>query len=366
MPAEKVAIFIPSLAGGGAERVALFVCEALSQAGYAVDLVVARNKGALVDHPAARAWRVDLGARNEMLCLFRLIRYARRSKPDVMIAMVHSAKIMAGLAKLFVPGLPLIISVHNNLDLPRQKLFWVRRLFGFALERRLYRGVIAAHAVSRALAQQVVTFFALPPERVHTIYNPLIARDGPADLPPGHESWFERPVLISAGRLVPQKDHAALVRAFAASGLASRASLLILGEGPLRRELEELGASLGLGDSMRLPGAVPGITPYLRRAKGFLLSSRYEGLPLVLVEALAAGLPIAAFDCPTGPAEVLNDGALGRLLDLGDQAGLAQAMKDIISGELAAPSGAAVQAQIAKFEPARIARQYIDLVAARG
>ena len=127
----KVAVFIPSLQGGGAEQIALFVAGSLAERGVPVDLVVARNVGSLTNHPVATALRVDLGAWNELLCLFRLIRYLRANKPDILFAMVHTAKIMAGLAKLFVPEVRLIISVPQQSRSTAQEPFlgaWIARL----------------------------------------------------------------------------------------------------------------------------------------------------------------------------------------------------------------------------------------------
>ena len=180
--------------------------------------------------------------------------------------------------------------------------------------------------------------------------------------PPEHEPWFALPVLVSAGRLVDQKNHSAMLAAFAQSGLAGRATLLILGDGPLRAGLEAEAHILGIAQSVIFGGRVPDISVYLRRAAGFVLSSRYEGLPLVLVEALANGLPIVSFDCPTGPAEVLDNGALGRLLAPDDIAGLARGMNDIVAGTLKAAPKEAIERQLVKFTPHLIADQYFALL----
>ena len=362
MSRAKIAVFIPSLMGGGAERVALFCANSLSQAGYDVDLVVARSAGPLADDPIAKRLRVDLGAPNEMLCLPHLVKYVRRAAPDLMIAMVHSAKIMAGLAKLFVPDLRLVISVHNNLDLANADHFWVRRYFGFGLERRLYRNVEAAHAVSLALAAQVEQYFGIPRDHIYTIYNPLIEIEPTPQLPDDRKRWFDRPVIMTAGRMVPQKDHVGLIKAFRDAKLAGSARLLILGDGPLGPDLAILAKELGLEGDILMPGRVADIRPYLDAATGFALSSRFEGLPLVLIEALRAGLPIVAYDCPTGPAEALANGALGRLLTPGDIAGFAQALRDMVSGDLAAPDPRLASEQLARFSPPTIAQGYVQLV----
>lgn len=358
----KLAIFVPSLAGGGAERIALFVTDTLVKAGYDVDLVVARNVGSLVDHPIAREHRVDLKAANEMLCLRQLVRYVDEVKPQLLFASIHSAKIMAGFAKKARPWLPLAISVHNNLDLPRFQRFWPRAIFGFALERWLYRDVRAVHTVSKKMARQAIRAFAVPESIVRPIYNPVLERGGPSVIDPRHIGYFDRPVLVNAGRLVTQKNHAALIAAFHASGMAGTARLLILGEGPLRPALEKQIRSLGLEGSVLLPGFVPDIRAYLERAQGFVLSSRNEGLPLVLLEALSAGIPVAAFDCPTGPDEILDHGAFGRLVPPGDVAGLAAAMRDMLSGVLSAPPAHDIVAHMQAFQPEHVGQQYLAFI----
>lgn len=359
---KKIALFIPSLDGGGAERVALFVAEALAERGYGLDLVVARPTGALLDDPVARRFMRSLDAANEMLCLPQLIRYLRGNRPDLLLALVHSAMIMAGLACLAVPETRLAISVHNALEIPRGRRFWPRMLLGYGPERRLYRNVVGAHAVSHALAAQVGRQFHIRSDRIVTIYNPVPARLGIGSIAAEHESWFDRPVLMTAGRLVAQKDHATMVDAFARSGLAGSARLLILGEGELRNAIERQVESLGLAGWVLLPGFLPDVPAYLARSAGFALSSRHEGFGIVLIEALAAGIPVASFACPTGPEEILAYG--GRLLRPGDIDGLAQAMRDMVSGRLPPADPSSVARLMAAIDPRRIADAYADFVEA--
>ena len=358
----KVAIFLPSLAGGGAERIGLFVTERLAAAGIDVDLVVACREGPLADAPAFVRHGVDLSAPNEMLSLPALLRYVDRARPDLLFAFIHSAKMIAGLARKRRPWLRLAISVHNALDLPRGARFWPRALFGYGPERWLYRDVVAAHAVSRDLAAQVARHFALPADRVHTIYNPLPDRDPPGAIDPAHEVIFARPVIVNAGRMVAQKDQATLLAAFHASGLAGEANLLVLGEGPLRPALATQAERLGIAGSVHMPGFVADVRAYMARAAGFALSSRNEGFGLVLAEALSVDCPVAAFDCPVGPRELLGDGVYGRLLPPGDVSALAQAMRDMVAGTLAAPAPATIAAHLRQFDPDAVAAAYVALV----
>jgi glycosyltransferase involved in cell wall biosynthesis len=358
-----ISVFIPSLAGGGAERVAIFAADALHQAGYDVDLVYACRKGPLADHAVVKEMGVGLNAPNEMLCLPHLVRYLRRRKPDLIIAMVHSAKIMAGLARAFSPETRLAISVHNNLLPPRPYRFWFRRVFGFGIERRLYRHTVAAHSVAKELAEQTARCFDLPKEKSFAIYNPLNDSAVAASIPDAHRAWFDRPVILSAGRLVPQKDQAALIRCFAASGLASTCRLVILGEGRLRPTLERLIRSLALDDAVVMPGHVPDLRPYLAKASVFALSSQFEGLPLVLLEALQARTPIVSFACPTGPAELLAGGQFGRLIAPGDEQEFAAALKEAVDGRTPKPAPAEVESHLLQFSPETIRSQYRAFVA---
>jgi glycosyltransferase involved in cell wall biosynthesis len=355
----KISIVIPSLQGGGGERVALFMTESLASAGYDVDLVVACNVGALVDHPTAVRHRVDLGAPNEMLCLPRLVRYLKRTKPDLVIAAMHTSKIMAGLAKFLIPDLPLAISVHNHLDLPRSKRFWFRAAFGYLPERWLYRNVIAAHVVSNALVEQVARNFHLPVEKIWPIYNPVLKRVTAPEMQASHSIWFDKPVLITVGRLVAQKNHAGMIRAFDLSDLKGKAKLLILGEGALDGALKAQCHAAGLENDVLFGGWVPDTRAYMAKARGFVMSSDYEGFALVLVEALANGLPIVSYDTPVGPREVLDHGKLGRLTPCGNEAALAQGMRDIMSGAISPAPPPAVAAHLARFAPETIRAQYI-------
>jgi glycosyltransferase involved in cell wall biosynthesis len=358
----RIAVLLPSLNGGGAERVALFLVEVLAEAGYHVDLLVAVNAGAYVDHPVAKRHRVDLKAPNEMLSALRIARWCRREKPDLLIAFVHTAKIMAGIARKLVPDIPLVISVHAALDIPKPYRFWWRRWFGHGPERWLYRGVLGAHVVCGDLKGQVERHFAIPEERVEVIYNAMTTLAPPCDLPPEHEAWFDRPVLMTAGRMTRQKDQATLVEAFARSGLAGSARLLLLGTGELEGALRDQARRLGVEGDVVFAGFRADVASYLARASGFFLSSKFEGFALVLAEALATGVPVIAFDCPSGPREVLEGGKLGRLLPPGDIEGLAQAMRDAAAGRLVRPCSMAVGESLERFSPALIAQGYVSFV----
>ena len=160
--------------------------------------------------------------------------------------------------------------------------------------------------------------------------NPVVTPDlleqaaAPLDHP-----WFgpdQPPVILGVGRLHPQKDYPTLLRAFAKLRAQRQARLVIIGEGGERPALESLAAELGVDGDVDLPGFTRNPYRFMGRAAIVALSSRWEGSPNILVEAMACGTPVVATDCPSGPAETLENGRYGRLVPMGDPAALADAL----------------------------------------
>jgi len=361
---KRVALLVPSLVAGGAERGAIFVGRVLEQAGYRVELVAAVSKGALLDEPWARAHLVELHARAELLALPGWLRYLDAARPALAISFVHSANLVSGLGGKMRPRIPFIVSLRNSLVLPRREQWWVRRWLGLGLERRLYVRASFVQAVSRELYDQAATLLAVPPERLWLTYNSA-QLSGEAPAPPalgdGERIASLAPYLVSAGRLVPVKGFDRVIRAFAAARLPEPWKLVIVGEGPLRGELEALARVEGVGPRVIFAGYRDPLLPWLAGARGFVFGSHGEGLPRVLLEALDARLPIAACRAP-GVDEVLGGGGFGRLLPADDSASLAQAMRDIAQGVLAAPPPDALATHLARFSPEAVGASYLAMV----
>src|SRR5690606_28508653 len=200
---------------------------------------------------------------------------------------------------------------------------WVsgRTLLAHRLAPLTYRGADGVIAVSDGVKDALVTVLGVPEGKVATLYNPVVAPELKrlAREDPCHP-WFaagEPPVVLGVGSLTPRKDFATLVRAFARLERPD-ARLVILGEGEERAALQALVAELGLTGRVDLPGFAQNPFAFMSRAAVFVLSSTLEGLPGALVQALACGCPAVATDCPSGPREVLRDGAVGPLVPVGD------------------------------------------------
>ena len=194
----------------------------------------------------------------------------------------------------------------------------------------------AAHfvGVSRGVSDSLATSFGIPRESITTIYNPVVTPDlhAKAAEQPDH-LWLRHdgaPVVLAAGSLEEVKDYPTLIRAFARLAARRPCRLVILGEGSKRKEIEGLVEESRLTDRVSLPGWVENPFAFMARASLFALSSRWEGLPTVLVEALACGCPCVSTDCPSGPAEILLNGDLGPLVPVGDDAALAEAMERVL------------------------------------
>jgi glycosyltransferase involved in cell wall biosynthesis len=167
-------------------------------------------------------------------------------------------------------------------------------------------------------------------------------------------------VIVATGRLAPQKNFPLLLQAFALLRRQRPARLLILGEGRLRPQLEALIAELGLGEDVALPGFVTNPYAAFARASLFVLSSDYEGLGNVLIEAMACGCPVVSTNCPSGPAEILEGGRLGELVPVKDAAALSAAMLRALDTPRA--SADALRRRGAYFSQERSAERYLELL----
>lgn len=327
----KLALYLPSLRGGGAERVMVTLANGIAQRGYAVDLVLAKAEGPYLGDVAENVRVVDLRAARVATSLPGLVRYLRRERPVAMLSALSHANVIAVLARRLA-GVPVrvVVSERANFSLSKANaLSWRGRMMGHFMRWSypLAEGVVA---VSRGVADDLARSVKLPRDAIDVVYNPVMTNDliAMSRSEPEHP-WFaegQPPVVLGVGRFVFQKDFSTLVRAFARVRANRPVRLLILGEGELRGELESLVRSLDIEKDVALPGFRDNPFPYMRAASVFVLSSAWEGLPNALIQAMACGTPVVSTDCPSGPAEILENGRWGRLVPVGDEIALAEAM----------------------------------------
>jgi glycosyltransferase involved in cell wall biosynthesis len=339
--AGRLAIFLPSLGGGGAERAALKLAGGLADRGHAVDLVLATAAGPFLTGVPPRVRVVDLGASRVLRALPSLVRYLRRTRPVALTACLNHANIVAVWARALARcRCRLVVVEHNTLSETSANGATRRDRAMPALARRFYPWADYVVGVSADAVDDLAAVTHVRRDRLCVILNPVVADDliEQAQSPPEHP-WFEEatPVLVAAGRLRPQKDFPTLLRAFATLRTSRRARLVIFGEGPDRSELLALATALGVADDVAFPGFSDNVYAYMAHAAAFVLSSRWEGLPTVLIEALACRAPVIATDCPSGPREILAGGRYGRLVPVGNVDALAGAMRAAVDGEIPPP-----------------------------
>lgn len=327
--ASRVAFFMPSLRGGGAERVIADLARGVAKRGYPVDLVILSKVGAVTDDLGDGVRLVDLKRTRAAFALPALVAYLRRAEPTVMLSTLEHTNVLAVMAARFSRGTRVVVREANT---PDQDLA-SEGLKGKAVRtamRAAYRAASRVVAVSEGVANALVSALGLPRERITVIASPVIterllrgAREAP------EHPWFSDdgdPVILGVGRLVEQKGFDVLVRAFARVREQLPVRLVIFGEGPLRGELTELVKALGVSEFVQLPGFVGNPFSHMAACDLFVLSSRWEGLPNVLIQAMASGAKVVSTDCPSGPREVLDGGELGELVAVNDVDGLAEAI----------------------------------------
>ena len=360
---RQISIFVPEMGGGGAERSMLKLAGGLAARGYRVDLVLARAEGPLLAEVPASVRLVDLGASRVLTCLPMLVRYLRREQPAALLSVLH-ANIIALLAqRLASVQTRVVVSERNTLSREAQHYASdLRMRLMPKLAKYFYPWADCIVAVCQGVANDLTKIVGLSPERVRVIYNPIVTSElMEMAQAPIEDPWFEPgepPVILAVGRLSAQKDFSTLIRAFGLVRQVDRARLIILGEGEERDALESLVRQLDLEQDVSMPGFVPNPYPYMRRASLFVLSSRWEGLPGVLIEALYCRVPIVATDCPGGTREILADGKYGRLVPVGDPRALASAIEASLTGALPRPP----QESWRPFEPEVVLSQYIDVL----
>ncbi|MFT3968061.1 MAG: glycosyltransferase [Sphingobium sp.] len=357
--AGKVAIYLPDLSGGGAERLHVQLAPALESLGYAVRFVLDRPGGALEGLLPSTIARFVLGGRRQLAALPRLVRYLRQDRPDILVGNMEHMNVMAVLARRLarVPT-RVVVTQHNAFSEQVKRASWQWRVLP-----PLYRAILpradAVVAVSAGVADDLAERTGFPRDAISVIHNGVIDHGffSRAAEEPQHR-WFAegRRVIVGMGRLVAQKDFATLVRAFALAPQDTR--LLILGEGPQRAELEALAASLDLAGRVDMPGFLSNPLPFLRKASLFVLSSRFEGFGNVVAEALALGTPVVSTDCPHGPAEILQAGRFGLLVPPGDSEALGVAITHALA---AVPDHEALSERGRHFSVSACAQAYSEL-----
>jgi glycosyltransferase involved in cell wall biosynthesis len=362
MPEQRIALYMTYLEAGGAERVMLNLALGFVSRGYAVDLLVTQARGEFKNQVPVGVNLIDLDAPRTLSAIPKLVSYLRSVRPAFLLSALSHNNLIALWSGL-IAGTRVVVSEHGVVSQSTQMSPNRREKFVPLLMRLFYpfaRGIVA---VSTAGADDLACIAHLRRERIKVIHNPVIGSELPSLAAAGLEhKWFgehEPPVILSVGRLAPEKGFDILIRAFALLCARRPVRLVILGEGTQRSELESLVRSLQISEDVALPGYAPNPFRFMARCKVFVLSSRSEGFGNVLVEALACGAQVVATNCPGGPAEILNNGEYGRLVPVNDPEALANAIETALDHPIPIEK---LRARAEDFSIDKIATQYLEVL----
>lgn len=353
---------------GGVERVGLRLAERWRAEGHEVTILLGRDRGPCRDQRPELTYRrfaepFSTAGWETVWMMACLVRHLLRERADVIFCpgLTYTAPCVVAKLLLGPRCPPVLVKVSNDLDRPDigRLLQWPYRAWLWAQGRLLDRFV----AIGPPMREPVARALRIGPDRVSVVPDPALSQAQIAGLSRPHDKPIARPQgqgrrFLAVGRLVPQKNFALLVDAFARLATPED-RLVIAGEGPGRAALERRVSRLGLAAQVLMPGHVGDVAQLYRNADALVLSSDYEGVPGVVIEALATGLPIAATLCCDSMRWLLGDGSYGALAPCGDAAALACAMEQACGREMPRAERAAF---VSAFTLERAAGDYLALL----
>jgi glycosyltransferase involved in cell wall biosynthesis len=336
----------------------------IADTGAAVDLVLVRAEGPFLSTVPDNVRLIDLGTQRTLTSILALARYLRRERPAAMLAALTHVNIAAILATWLARRCSrVVVSERSTISQEAAEVTAPTVRLALRLAPWLYPRADGIVTVSQGAAEDLARYCRIPLERVVVLNNPVV---GPALLrraaEPLDHPWFapgQPPVILAVGRLNPEKEFDTLIRAFAELARRHPARLMILGRGKEQAALEALISELGVGDRVALPGFADNPYAYMARASVHVLSSRWEGSPNVLVEAMACGTPVVATDCRSGPSELLEGGRLGPLVPVGDVSALAAGIEQALVAPVPREE---LQKRAAMFSVAHAAQAYLRVL----
>jgi glycosyltransferase involved in cell wall biosynthesis len=362
----RLAVFAATSGHSGVDRVMRNLVGQFDAWGIHVDLLRIRDHGPDIDLSSLVHTRaVDLGTAHVTTALPALVRWLRRERPAALLTDKDRVNRMAIVARALA-GVDTRIAVRlgTTVSVNLSDRGWMERGLQRASMRYLYPRADAVIVPSEGVADDLAAYARLDRGHIHVARSPIVtpALTELAARPVDHP-WLapgQPPVILGVGELGYRKDFETLVRAFAHVRRQRPCRLILLGRGRRQTQLRELAEALGIGADLHLPGFEANPYAFMARAALFVLSSRWEGMPVALVEALACGTPAVATDCPSGPAEVLAGGRCGALVPVGDDAAMAAAMLPWLDRR---PEPAALEQAIAPYRVKASARAYLNVLA---
>lgn len=335
MSSKKIAFFMRSAHGGGAERVMIALANQFAQKGYDIDFVFVNAAGTFLKDVDTNIRIVDLKAPRAIFALLSFYLYLFKTRPKYVISALNYINILALVANLMLifGKAKVIVTEHGTLSAVRGSLAGTGKIVP-VLMKFLYGLAYKIVAVSDGVGDDLSNQLGLQRDKIITIYNPIdFEKINQLKKEKLLHPWAlqETPIVLGAGRLVDVKNFPLLINAFLQVRAKTVGKLVIIGEGERRAELEQLIQTSAYADDICLFGFTQNPYQWMHRASVFVLSSNTEGLPTVLIEAIAAGTQVISTNCPHGPYEILQAGKYGTLVPVGDVQAMQQAIYNALN-----------------------------------
>jgi glycosyltransferase involved in cell wall biosynthesis len=350
--------------GGGAERVIMILLRHLDRSRFEPHLALLKKAGPYLGEIPADVPLHDLKASRVRYALPEIVRLVRELRPATVVTALSELNLAAAIIRPFFPrGVRLYLQEVTSLSAYLGEDGKDTRTMRW-LHRRLYSRADKIICVSEYARRDLAEHFGIPRPKMTVIYNP-VDRERVGRLADADENPFTTPGphLVAVGRLVRVKGYDVLLDALARVRQTIPAQLTILGDGPLELDLKNQARRLGLADAVRFVGFQENPYSYFRHADLFVLSSRYEGLPLVVLEALSLGTPVVATDCPGGIREIIAEFGEEWLVPPSNAGALAEGIVSALQpGARKASFEDKLENTLEKFRLQRILKQYEDLL----
>ncbi len=359
---KRLAVFAATSGHSGVDRNLKNLIPAIAERGVQVDLLHVENHGPRLQEPHPGVEVIRLGSAHVNTSFLPLLRYLRQTRPDAILCDKDRVNRLTLWARQVadVPtrvGVRLGITVSSSLA--NRNL--LQRYIQISSMRLFYRRADAIIVPSQGVATDLIRISRLPAKYIQVLPNPVVTPQlEKLSRQKTTHPWLQDhtiPFILGVGELSTRKDFATLIRAFALLRKQFRCRLIILGKGKQREMLEALARELRVENEVDLPGFVDNPYPWMKQADLFVLSSRWEGFGNVLAEALATGTPVVSTDCPSGPAEILDNGRYGPLVPVGDHAAMARAMQQVL---LHPPAPALLEAAVQPYRSEISAARYLQ------
>jgi len=363
-PQEILAIFLATSGHSGVDKIMGNLIQEFGRQNIPVHLLRIKNHGPYLKEIPDSVNIVDLGAAHVDTAFPALVRYMKKERPAFMLTdkdRVNRAALLAAMVSQAPVKLSIRVGTTVSKNLERRD--WLARTLQILSIRTLYSKASNILVPSNGAAQDLNKNFRLPLNKIKVVPSPVITDDFEQKCSePVNHDWLSAkkvPVILGAGELCSRKDFTTLIRAFSLVRREMNARLIIAGKGKKRKELISLAHDLGVEADVDLVGFVHNLPAWMAKSDLFVLSSVCEGMPVVLIEALAAGTDVVSTDCPSGPRELLQNGTVAPIVPVGDAEALARAM---LSRLRAAKEPERLKQAVSKYRVRASANSYLEAI----